>query len=144
MRGSALERWTWGTRSATAAPGRPARTPARSRQFWRPRRTERVHRQRPAPDRHGRRVLTDKPWTYTAEGRELLQDIGVNYYDTSYKRHTEVYRSRGLQPSVCFDQKTFGADRLVERLSLSTFGAFAAPAPELLAKSPRSGTVQPR
>jgi len=28
-----------------------------SRQFWRPRRTERVHRRRPAPDRHGRPVL---------------------------------------------------------------------------------------
>jgi spermidine dehydrogenase len=84
----------------------------------------------------------DKPWTYTAEGRELLKEIGVDYYDPTYKRNTDVYRSLGLQPSVYFDHETFGADKLVKGLSLSTFGVSAGPSPERLAASPLSKTVQ--
>lgn len=84
----------------------------------------------------------DRPWTFTAEGRDLLREIGINYDEPTYKRHTDAFRSLGLQQAVYFDRETFGSDRLVAGLSSSLFGAGTAPTPEMLAKTPLSPEVQ--
>jgi spermidine dehydrogenase len=84
----------------------------------------------------------DKPWTYTAEGRDLLKDIGIDYFDPTYKRNTDAFRALDLQPAVYFDKETFGADRLVRGLSVSLFGAGTPPTRDLLAKTPMSDEVQ--
>jgi spermidine dehydrogenase len=84
----------------------------------------------------------DKPWTYTAEGRDLLKEIGIDFHDPTYKRHADVYRSLGLKPSVYFDKETFGADKLVVGLSMSTFGVTPAPPREMLEEAPLSESVR--
>jgi spermidine dehydrogenase len=55
----------------------------------------------------------ERPATFTFEGKELLKDIGIDYYDSTAKIDREFYRSLGLRSSTYFDKETFGEDRLV-------------------------------
>ncbi len=55
----------------------------------------------------------ERPATFTAEGRELLKEIGVNYYEPTAKRDPDFYRKLGLKPATYFDKETFGEDRFV-------------------------------
>ncbi len=75
----------------------------------------------------------ERPATYTAEGRELLQEIGIDYYDPRYKTDQGFYRSVGLTGGTYFDRETFGTDLLVKGLRYT---------PEVLAKTPLSARVQ--
>jgi spermidine dehydrogenase len=70
----------------------------------------------------------ERLWTFTPEARELLQDIGIEYDDPSYKVDANVYSSLGLQASTFFDKETFGLDRLVPGFSVAGGGAGLAPA----------------
>jgi spermidine dehydrogenase len=81
----------------------------------------------------------ERPATYTAEGRELLKDIGVNYYEPTAKRDVDFYRKIGLKPAVYFDKETFGEDRFV--VNDAAPGA-TGPSAEFLAKTPLSETVR--
>jgi spermidine dehydrogenase len=81
----------------------------------------------------------ERPATFTAEGRDLLKDIGVDYYDPSYKRDPDFYRSLGLWPAVYFDKETFGTDRLVINDSRNTTGR---PSADFLNRTPLSERVR--
>ena len=82
----------------------------------------------------------ERPATFTAEGRELLEEIGIDFYDPRYKLDRDFYRSLGLQQATYFDRETFGTDRLV--ISDGAGGRFTGPSPEFLAKTPLSKQVQ--
>ena len=90
--------------------------------------------------RAGGTAYITKPWTYTAEGRALLEEIGVDYYAPSYKRETDFYDTLGLRGATYFDRESYGVDRLVignaPPLSVGGGASGAAPAPEFLAKTP--------
>ena len=75
----------------------------------------------------------ERPATYTAEGRELLEEIGINFYDPTYSVDRDIYRSLGLQRATYFDRETFGTDVLVKGFRYT---------PEMLAKTPLSARVQ--
>ena len=86
----------------------------------------------------------ERPATYTAEGRELLAAIGIDFYDPRYKRDRGLYRSLGLQTGTYFDQETFGTDRLVVSDGDEGGGdrGRTGPSSEFLAKTPLSKQVQ--
>lgn len=75
------------------------------------------------------------PNLYSAQAKQLLNDLGVevkkfeNYYDRNF------YKSRGMGQGIFFDRETFGEDRLVS-------GAYQAPWPEFLAKTPLPAAAQ--
>ena len=75
----------------------------------------------------------ERPATYTAEGRELLAEIGIDYYDPRYKLDRGLYRSLGLGRATYFDRETFGTDRLVKNMRNNQ---------EMLAQTPLSAQVQ--
>ena len=75
----------------------------------------------------------ERPATYTAEGRELLEEIGIDFYDPTYSVDRDIYRSLGLQRATYFDRETFGTDVLVKGFRYT---------PEMLAKTPLSARVQ--
>jgi spermidine dehydrogenase len=77
----------------------------------------------------------ERPATFTAEGRELLKEIGVDFYDSRYKWDPDFYRSLGYQPATYFDKETFGEDRMV-------VGLTNPPTDEFLAKTPLSEQVR--
>ena len=100
---------------------------------------------------NGRRLIVrggasyiERPATYTAEGRELLAAIGIDFYDPRYKRDRGLYRSLGLQTGTYFDQETFGTDRLVVSDGDEGGGdrGRTGPSSEFLAKTPLSKQVQ--
>ena len=75
----------------------------------------------------------ERPATYTYEGRELLKEIGIDFYDPRYKLDRGLYGSLGLERGTYFDRETFGTDMLVKGLRYT---------PEMLAKTPLSPQVQ--
>jgi spermidine dehydrogenase len=77
----------------------------------------------------------ERPATFTTEGRELLKDIGIDFYDSRYKWDPNFYRSLGFQPATYFDKETFGEDRMV-------VGLTNPPTAELLAKTPLTDQVR--
>jgi len=81
----------------------------------------------------------ERPATFTAEGRELLKEIGVNYYEPTAKRDPDFYRKLGLKPATYFDKETFGEDRFV--INNDPPGG-SGPSAEYLAKTPLSETVR--
>ena len=89
-----------------------------------------------------------QPWTFTAEGRELLKDIGVDYYESSYEHDTDLYAKMGLRGATYFDRESFGVDRLVvEHGAPATGGGVTGrpgpgPTPEFLAKTPLPAHVR--
>ena len=54
----------------------------------------------------------DAPASFTAGGKALLRDIGVDLKRFYKAYDLRLYRSRGLTRGVFFDRETFGADRL--------------------------------
>src|SRR5262245_52167059 len=77
----------------------------------------------------------ERPATFTTEGRELLKDIGIDFYDSRYKWDPNFYRSLGFQPATYFDRETFGEDRMV-------VGLTNPPTAESLAKTPLTDQVR--
>jgi spermidine dehydrogenase len=77
----------------------------------------------------------ERPATFTAEGRDLLKEIGIDFYDSRYKWDPNFYRSLGYQPATYFDKETFGEDRMV-------LGLTNPPTAEMLAKTPLSDQVR--
>jgi len=89
----------------------------------------------------------ERPATYTAEGKELLKDIGVNYHERTAKRDPDFYHNLGLNQAVYFDKETFGEDRfVVNDTPLPVGSALQAPdpgpSPAFLAKTPLSEQVR--
>jgi spermidine dehydrogenase len=82
----------------------------------------------------GAQTITS-PDLYSAEGKRLFQELGIEvqrfekYYDRTF------YSSRDLTQGIFFDKETFGEDRLVTGLTRGM-------TPESLAKTPLSPTVQ--
>lgn len=87
-----------------------------------------------------------QPWTFTAEGRELLKDIGVDYYAPSAKRETDLYDMMGLGGAVYFDRESYGVDRFVRGEGPPiTVGGYPPTFPvtaEFLAKTPLADHVR--
>ena len=55
----------------------------------------------------------ERPATFTAEGTELLKELGINYREPSYKQDSGFYASKGLRSATYFDKESFGVDRFV-------------------------------
>src|SRR5687767_2021937 len=55
----------------------------------------------------------ERPATFPVEGRELLEDIGIDYKEPTYKIDRGFYASLGLRTAQYFDQETFGVNKLV-------------------------------
>ncbi|MBI4346689.1 MAG: NAD(P)-binding protein [Elusimicrobia bacterium] len=77
----------------------------------------------------------DAPSTYTAEGRALLAEAGVDLkrFETAFDQ--ELYFSRG-KPAVFFDRETFGEDRLARGAPRQGPGERPSGWREFLARSP--------
>ena len=82
--------------------------------------------------------------TFPVEGRELLDEIGINYKEPTYKLDRGFYASLGLRSGQFFDKETFGADKLV--LNPAGQGGFGGggrgPSAEFLAQTPLQPHVQ--
>jgi spermidine dehydrogenase len=77
----------------------------------------------------------DTPSAFTAEGQQLLRDIGVDLQRFYTAFDQKLYQSLGLTRGVFFDRETFGVDRTVA-------GEGSMPWPEFLARTPLSEPVR--
>lgn len=77
----------------------------------------------------------DTPSAFTAEGKTLLEAIGVNLKRFYTAFDQKLYESLGLKRGVFFDQETFGTDRMVA-------GEGSLPWAEFLTRSPLSDVVR--
>jgi spermidine dehydrogenase len=75
------------------------------------------------------------PNLYSAQGKQLFQELGIEVkrFETYYDR--KFYSSRGMTQGVFFDRETFGTDKLVPGLQQT-------PWPEFLPKTPLSAAAQ--
>jgi spermidine dehydrogenase len=77
----------------------------------------------------------DTPSAYSAEGKTLLAEIGVDLKRFYSAFDQKLYDSMGLKRGVFFDAETFGSDRVV-------VGEGTTAWPEFLAKAPLSDIVR--
>lgn len=77
----------------------------------------------------------DTPSAFTPEGKQLLEEIGVNLQRFYTAFDQKLYDSLGLTRGVFFDKKTFGADRMVA-------GEGSMPWTDFLAKAPLSEVIR--
>ena len=75
------------------------------------------------------------PNLYSAEGKRLFRELGIEIkrFDKYFDR--DFYSARGMSEGVFFDKETFGADRLVA-------GLYKTPWPEFLEKTPLSDAAK--
>ncbi len=55
----------------------------------------------------------ESPAPYSTVAKGLIEDLGIDVPSFPKYVSFDIYRSRGLKPSIFFDKETFGADRLV-------------------------------
>src|SRR5579872_5111826 len=55
----------------------------------------------------------ESPAPYSAVAKAMIEELGIDV--PSYRKYLDknVYRSRGLRPTIFFDKETFGSDKLV-------------------------------
>jgi spermidine dehydrogenase len=75
------------------------------------------------------------PDLYSAEGKRLFRELGIEVKKFDKYFDKDFYSSRGMSEAVFFDKETFGADRLVP-------GLYKTPWPEFLEKTPVSETAR--
>ena len=90
----------------------------------------------------GGTMYIERPATFTPEGRQLLEDIGVDYGEPTYERGWDYYQSLGMESAQYFDKETFGVDQLLTRERAGAFGFTGGPSPEFLAETPLSEHVK--
>jgi len=75
------------------------------------------------------------PNLYSAQAKQLFQDLGIEVkkFETYFDK--DFHKSRGMGQGIFFDKETFGVDRLVT-------GAYETPWPEFFAKTPLSPAAQ--
>jgi spermidine dehydrogenase len=75
------------------------------------------------------------PDLYSAEGKRLFRELGIEVKKFDKYFDKDFYSSRGMSEAVFFDKETFGTDRLVT-------GLYKTPWPEFLEKTPLSETAR--
>jgi len=55
----------------------------------------------------------ESPAPYSTVAKGLIEELGIDVPSFPKYVSFDIYRSRGLKPSIFFDKETFGADRLV-------------------------------
>jgi len=55
----------------------------------------------------------ESPAPYSAVAKGLIEELGIDVPSFPKYISADIYRSRGLKPSIFFDKETFGTDRLV-------------------------------
>ena len=55
----------------------------------------------------------ESPAPYSAVAKAMIEELGIDVPSYSKYLDENVYRSRGLRPTIFFDKETFGADKLV-------------------------------
>ena len=55
----------------------------------------------------------ESPAPYSAVAKAMIEELGIDVPSYSKYLDNNVYRSRGLRPTIFFDKETFGADKLV-------------------------------
>src|SRR5262245_54051957 len=61
----------------------------------------------------GKTYSIESPAPYSAVAKNLIEELGIDVPSFPKYVSFDIYRSRGLKPSIFFDKETFGTDRLV-------------------------------